>query len=68
MDIYSHPVPGMQKAAAERLDVLLPNIEEIENVGKTSAEGEEVECRPCRSRTCDTLIKRYKRIVPPSEE
>jgi len=23
--------------------------------------------RPYRSRTCDTLIKRYRRIVPPSE-
>ena len=22
--------------------------------------------RPCRSRTCDTLIKRYRPIVPPS--
>ncbi len=25
---------------------------------------DEVERRPCRSRTCDTLIKRYKRFVP----
>ena len=33
LDIYSHTVPGMQKAAAERLDTLLPNPEEIENVG-----------------------------------
>ena len=57
LDIYSHTVPGMQKAAAERLDTLLPKTEEIENVGKMSAEGEEVECRPYRSRTCDTLIK-----------
>ena len=60
LDIYSHTVPGMQKAAAERLDTLLPKTEEIENVGKMSAEGEEVECRPYRSRTCDTLIKRYR--------
>jgi len=57
LDIYSHTVPGMQKAAAERLDTLLPKTEEIENVGKMSAEGEEGECRPYRSRTCDTLIK-----------
>jgi len=57
LDIYSHTVPGMQKAAAERLDTLLPKIEEIENVGKMSAEGDEVERRPYRSRTCDTLIK-----------
>ncbi len=57
LDTYSHTVPGMQKAAAERLDALLPTAEEIENVGKMSAEGEGVECRPYRSRTCDTLIK-----------
>jgi len=24
--------------------------------------------RPYRSRTCDTLVKRYRRIVPPSKE
>ncbi len=65
LDIYSHTVPGMQKAAAERLDTVLPKTEEIENVGKMSAEGKEGECRPYRSRTCDTLIKRYRRIVPP---
>ena len=47
LDIYSHTVPGMQKAAAERLDTLLPKTEEIKNVGKMSAEGKEGECRPC---------------------
>jgi len=57
LDIYSHTVPGLQKAAAERLDALLPKIEESENVGKMSAEGDGIECRPYRSRTCDTLIK-----------
>ena len=57
LDIYSHTVPGMQKAAAERLDTLLPKAEEIANVGKMSAEGQKVESRPYRSRTCDTLIK-----------
>jgi len=57
LDIYSHTVPGMQKAAAERLDTLLPKLEEIANVGKMSADGLESECRPYRSRTCDTLIK-----------
>ena len=54
----------MQKAAAERLDTLLPKIEEIENVGKMSAEGDEVERRPYRSRTCDTLIKSQVDIFP----
>ena len=34
--------------------------------GKMSAEGGKNECRPYRSRTCDTLIKRYRSIVPPS--
>ena len=57
LDIYSHTVPGMQKAAAERLETLLPKTEEIKNVGKMSAAGDGVECRPYRSRTCDTLIK-----------
>ena len=34
LDIYSHTVAGLQKAAAERLDALLP-VKEIErNVGE----------------------------------
>ncbi len=41
----------------ERLDALLPKTEENENVGKMSAKGDENECEPYRSRTCDTLIK-----------
>jgi len=57
LDIYSHTVPGLQKAAAERLDTLLPVQEQKENVSKMLANGEGVECRPYRSRTCDTLIK-----------
>ncbi|MFC1866090.1 tyrosine-type recombinase/integrase [Chloroflexota bacterium] len=57
LDIYSHTVPGMQKAAAERLDSMFPQIGEIENVGKMSAETGGLGCRPYRSRTCDTLIK-----------
>jgi len=57
LDIYSHTVPGLQKAAAERLDALLPKTEEEENAGKMSAEEDGIECRPYRSRTCDTLIK-----------
>ncbi len=63
LDIYSHTVPGMQKAAAERLDTLLPKTQESTNVGKMSAEGEEVERRPYRSRTCDTLIKSHGVLV-----
>jgi len=61
LDIYSHTVPGLQKAAAERLDTLLPKVETEENVGKLSANEGGVERRPCRSRTCDTLIKSQAR-------
>ncbi len=57
LDIYSHTVPGLQKAAAERLDTLFPVQEQKENVGKMSAEGGEVESEPCGSRTHDHLIK-----------
>ncbi len=63
LDIYSHTVPGLQKAAAECLDTMLPIQEEKENVGKMSAERRENESRPYRSRTCDTLIKRYRPIM-----
>jgi hypothetical protein len=47
LDIYSHTVPGLQKAAAERLDTLLPVQEQKENVGKMSAERGENEGGPC---------------------
>lgn len=48
LDIYSHTIPGWQKAAAERLDALLPKVEQQENIGKMSAERVEDERRPCR--------------------
>ena len=57
LDIYSHTVPGLQKAAAERLDQLLPKIEPGQNVGKMSAEGGEVESEPSGARTRHHLIK-----------
>jgi hypothetical protein len=57
LDIYSHTIPGLQKAAAERLNTMLPK-EQNENVSKMSAEGGENERRLYRSRTCDTLIKK----------
>lgn len=38
LDIYSHTVLGLQKAAAERLDTLPSVQEQKENVGKMSAE------------------------------
>jgi len=68
LDIYSHVLPGLQEAAADRFDRILdaeiPVLEKSlpvqnsePNVSKMLAKGEEVECRPYRSRTCDTLIK-----------
>ncbi|MFC1901372.1 tyrosine-type recombinase/integrase [Chloroflexota bacterium] len=61
LDIYSHVLPGMQEAAMEQFDRIFNEdvIENLDpNVGKMLANGEGVECRPYRSRTCDTLIKR----------
>jgi integrase len=59
-DIYSHVLPGLQEAAAEKFDRIFET-ESSENsdanVSKMLANDGEVECRPCRSRTCDTLIK-----------
>ena len=57
LDIYSHTVPGLQKAAAERLDTLLPAQEKEENVGKMSAGHHEIASEPGGIRTHDTLIK-----------
>ena len=77
LDIYSHVLPGLQEAAAERFDrildaeipaleVALPEQNFEGNVSKMLANGEGGECRPYRSRTCDTLIKRYRPLIPPS--
>ena len=66
LDTYSHTVPGLQKAAAERLDSLLPKMESRENVGKMSAGDSGVEREPCGARTHDHLIKRYRSIISPS--
>jgi len=68
IDTYSHVLPGLQGAAAERFDKLLED--EISegnqraNVCKMLANEGEVTSEPCEIRTHDTLIKRYKRIVP----
>jgi len=59
LDTYSHVLPGLQEAAAERFDKMLeekPQNEETD-VSKMLADGEGLGSRPCRSRTCDTLIK-----------
>ncbi len=60
LDIYSHVLPGLQEAAADKFDKIfeVANEENLNrNVSKMLANDGEVECRPYRSRTCDTLIK-----------
>jgi len=60
LDIYSHVLPGLQEAAAEKFDKIFEadsNENSDANVSKMLANGDEGETRPYRSRTCDTLIK-----------
>jgi integrase len=60
LDIYSHVLPGMQEAAAEKFDrIFEPDASQKSkgNVCKMLASSEDLASRPCRSRTCDTLIK-----------
>jgi len=67
LDIYSHVLPGMQEAAAERFDRIFKvddNENSEPNVSKMLANGDGVECRPYRSRTCDTLIKSQVLVFP----
>ena len=63
MDIYSHVLPGLQEAAAERFDKVMDEGLLAENSGsdvsKMLANDGGVECRPYRSRTCDTLVKSH---------
>ena len=60
LKIYDH-WEGEFRAPAEAMDQILEKASQNQNGGafvrKTLEEGEGVECRPCRSRTCDTLIK-----------
>jgi hypothetical protein len=60
LDIYSHVLPGMQEAAAEKFDRIFEvddNENSEPNVSKMLADSEGLASRPYRSRTCDTLIK-----------
>ena len=60
LDIYSHVLPGMQEAAAEKFDGIFEwdaNENSDTSVSKMLATSEDLASRPCRSRTCDTLIK-----------
>ncbi|MFC1972528.1 tyrosine-type recombinase/integrase [Chloroflexota bacterium] len=70
LTIYNH-WEGELRTAADTMDLMLEKISQNENkeafVRNPLEDDERSECRPYRSRTCDTLIKRYRRIVPPSE-
>lgn len=60
LDIYSHVLPGMQEAAAEKFDAIFgmdANKNSNPNVSKMLANDDGVECGPCGSRTHDHLIK-----------
>jgi len=50
LDTYSHVLPGLQEAAVE-------GRKSKPNVSKMLASQTNLASRPCRSRTCDTLIK-----------
>ena len=56
LTVYSH-WEGESRAAADTFDTILENISKQRDVRKMLEEGEGVERRPYRSRTCDTLIK-----------
>jgi integrase len=60
LDIYSHVLPGLQEAAAEKFDRIFEvdgNENSDANVSKMLANSEDLASRPYRIRTCDTLIK-----------
>ena len=64
LDTYSHVLPGLQEAAAERFDKILDESSfGKSNVSKMLANSEGSESRPYRSRTCDTLIKSHGVLV-----
>ncbi len=59
LDTYSHVLPGLQEAAAEKFDEIMAlNEGKIKpSVCNPFAKEEDLNGRPYRSRTCDTLIK-----------
>ncbi len=71
MKIYNH-WEGEFRAPADTMDNILEKISRKQNekafVRNTLEEGEGVECRPCRSRTCDTLIKSQVLCQLPTQE
>ena len=64
LTLYDH-WEGESRAAADTFDTILENISKQRDVRKMLEEGDGGERRPCRSRTCDTLIKSKKPDVPP---
>jgi len=60
LDIYSHVLPGLQEAAAEKFDRIF-EVDETENsdanVSKMLANSDDLASRPWETRTPDTLIK-----------
>jgi len=64
LTIYDH-WDGEPRVAADTFDTILENISKQRDVRKMLEEEEGVERRPYRSRTCDTLIKRYRPLVSP---
>jgi integrase len=60
LDIYSHVLPGLQEAAAEKFDRIFEvdgNEKSDAEVSKMLANSDDLGSRPYRVRTCDTLIK-----------
>ena len=60
LDIYSHVLPGLQEAAAEKFDRIFEvdnNENSDANVSKMLAKEEELRSEPWEARTPDTLIK-----------
>jgi len=60
LDIYSHVLPGLQEAAAEKFDRIFEVGEDEKpeaNVSKMLANSDDLASEPCETRTRDTLIK-----------
>jgi hypothetical protein len=67
LDVYSHAVGGLQKAAMKRLgEVLLPEFEESKDVSKMSAEYADSDIASGRIRTDDQRFTNSKPDVTPS--
>jgi integrase len=70
LDTYSHVLPGLQEAAAEKFEMMFEtdtNEDLDADVSKMLADGEQSKSEPGGIRTRDTVIKRYKRMVTDGE-